>query len=287
MQTKPTLPTPPERIRLSRWERRLPHHYVLAATPDARSLDVDIEIKTTDTNLKRSTKALIDSGATGLFIDEEYVHTNGITTRPLQQQIPVYNVDGTPNEAGSISQVADLVLRYDSHSERALFAVTRLGKQNIILGFTWLRDHNPEIDWQTKEVKMTRCPPRCNTCRLDTKAKQRANRMVADHIAKCRAGAFPTLAEDDGDGDEPLRPNCRATVEDEEDEGDPYLGARPFSSDLPADDEDVEIEEGDRIFVVNIHPSDEVHHSLHAVSTVSQRLAEAHSKNSNSSSFRD
>jgi len=25
----------------------------------------------------------------------------------------------------------------------------------------WLRRHNPEIDWKTGEVKMTRCPDKC------------------------------------------------------------------------------------------------------------------------------
>jgi len=29
------------------------------------------------------------------------------------------------------------------------------------LGIPWLRHHNPEIDWKTGEVKMTRCPEEC------------------------------------------------------------------------------------------------------------------------------
>ena len=31
----------------------------------------------------------------------------------------------------------------------------------MILGISWLRCHNPEIDWRTGEVKMTRCPEEC------------------------------------------------------------------------------------------------------------------------------
>ena len=34
-------------------------------------------------------------------------------------------------------------------------------KWNIILGILWLAHHNPEIDWRTGEVKMTRCPEEC------------------------------------------------------------------------------------------------------------------------------
>ena len=28
----------------------------------------------------------------------------------------------------------------------------------VILGMPWLACHNPEIDWKTGEVKITRCP---------------------------------------------------------------------------------------------------------------------------------
>ena len=34
-------------------------------------------------------------------------------------------------------------------------------KWMVILGMPWLACHNPEIDWRTGEVKMTRCPEEC------------------------------------------------------------------------------------------------------------------------------
>ncbi|KAF8801796.1 hypothetical protein BYT27DRAFT_7114168, partial [Phlegmacium glaucopus] len=39
--------------------------------------------------------------------------------------------------------------------ERTLFAVTGLGKQNMILGHSWLQMHSPEINWVTREIKMS------------------------------------------------------------------------------------------------------------------------------------
>ena len=87
------------------------------------------------------------------------VRTKGINTRSISRPIPVYNVDGSPNEAGQISEVVDVVLHYKTHSERTLLAVSSLGKQNMILGYTWLKDHNLEVNWQTGEVQMNRCPP--------------------------------------------------------------------------------------------------------------------------------
>ncbi len=45
---------------------------------------------------------------------------------------------------------------YYGHSEHILLAVIQLGKQSMILGFTWLDKHNPEIDFCARTVKMTR-----------------------------------------------------------------------------------------------------------------------------------
>ena len=48
-----------------------------------------------------------------------------------------------------------MILWVDGHTKRTVFAVANLGKQDLILGFTWLEEHNPEIDWQTCKVKMS------------------------------------------------------------------------------------------------------------------------------------
>ena len=129
------------------------------------SIVLPIEISTTDTSEIHSVKALLDSGAISRFIDKDFVHTKDITTWSISHSIPVYNVDGSPNKAGQISKVVDVVLRYKTHSKRTLLAVSSLGRQSMILGYTWLKDHNPEVDWQTGEVQMNCCPPRCEGCR--------------------------------------------------------------------------------------------------------------------------
>ncbi|KAI9063902.1 hypothetical protein FKP32DRAFT_1538763, partial [Trametes sanguinea] len=36
-----------------------------------------------------------------------------------------------------------------------------LGKKDMILGYTYLRRHNPEIDWERGEWRFTRCPESC------------------------------------------------------------------------------------------------------------------------------
>ena len=82
----------------------------------------------------------------------------------LRKTILVFNVDGTRNEAGSITEVVNTILHFEDHTERTTFAVTSLGSQALIPGYTWLAEHNPEIDWQIHKVKMSHCPTKCQTC---------------------------------------------------------------------------------------------------------------------------
>ena len=134
------LPSAPDRKTLpqrSKWEKRLPRQ-LSTNTLDAcgTSIILPIEISTTDTSEVHSVKVLLNSGATGNFIDKDFVRTKGISTRNISRPIPVFNVDGSPNEAGQISEVVDVVLRYKTHSKRMLLAVSNLGKQSMILSYT-------------------------------------------------------------------------------------------------------------------------------------------------------
>jgi len=149
-------------LRKPKWEKRLPKLLSISAL-DAQgtSLLLPVEIGTMDTSELHSVKALLDCEATRSFIDRDFVHSKGMNTQTLSRNIPVFNVDGSPNEARQISEVVDMVLQYKTHSERMLLAVSGLGKQNLILDYDWLKDHNPKIDWEKGEVEMTCCPLRC------------------------------------------------------------------------------------------------------------------------------
>jgi hypothetical protein len=50
-----------------------------------------------------NTNALIDCGAEGTFIDQNFVQTNRIPVTRLKKPIEVFNVDGTPNKRGEIT----------------------------------------------------------------------------------------------------------------------------------------------------------------------------------------
>jgi len=207
------------------------------------SIILPIEIGTTDTSEVHSVKALLDSGATGNFIDKDFVRTKGISTWNISCPIPVFNVDSSPNEAGQISEVVDVVLRYKTHSERMLLAISNLGKQSMILSYTWLKDHNLEVNWQTGEVQMNRCPPWYEGCRAIRKERASRRKVEARAINVCQSGPPPEYAEDSEENETPLQ-IC-----------------------------EVEYEQGDRLFMMRILPEPAAK-DLRATSTISQKLVE-------------
>ena len=106
-------------------------------------------------------KALLDSGAIGLFMSKKCTERGGFKLIKLGKPIIVQNVDGTENSGGSITHEVEVNLYFKGHVERVRMDVCDLGKTEVILGMLWLQAHNPEINWEKREVKMTKCPPIC------------------------------------------------------------------------------------------------------------------------------
>jgi len=104
-------------------------------------------------------KALLDSGATGLFIDTTFTKEKGFKMEKLKKPLLVRNVDGTTNAGGAITHQVKCNMFFKGHVERARMDICNLEKTELILEMPWLAAHNPEIDWEKGEVKMMRCPP--------------------------------------------------------------------------------------------------------------------------------
>jgi len=106
-------------------------------------------------------KALLDSSATEMFMDKKMTAKHGFRLQKLERPVVVRNVDGTNNSGGAIIHQVEVNVYYKSHVKRMRMDVCDLGKTDVILGILWLQAHNPEINWETEEVKMMRCPPLC------------------------------------------------------------------------------------------------------------------------------
>jgi hypothetical protein len=108
-------------------------------------------------NLKTAeTKALIDSGTKGKFVDSSLVNWKQV--HRLKKNIPVQNVDGTHNKAGDVRYKTKIRYNIDEKQFEDWFYVMKLGEQRLILGLLWLQWTNPSIDWSTGTVSFPEEP---------------------------------------------------------------------------------------------------------------------------------
>ena len=102
-------------------------------------------VKVTDchdgtTKIDTQTKALIDSGAEGEFIDQNYAKSLGTDNIQLEKPIPILNVNGTQNKQGTITHYMELNMSISNSTWKQCFYITGLGKQKMIFSFTWLKE---------------------------------------------------------------------------------------------------------------------------------------------------
>jgi len=126
-----------------------------------REVTVKIGLERIDTQEGITVEALLDSGATELVMSLEFARKQGFKLKKLDRPIYVRNVDSSLNKKGPIKHTVEVKIYYQGHRERTEIDVIGGQKWTVILGMSWLAHHNPEINWKTGEVKITRCPEEC------------------------------------------------------------------------------------------------------------------------------
>jgi len=122
-----------------------------------REVWMTIGVEKLDIYKSVTVKALLDSSAIGIFMDKRMAARHGFKLQKLDRLIMVRNMNRTNNSREAIIYQVECNIYYKGHVERMRMDVCDLGKTEIILGMPWLAAHNPEINWETGEVKMTRC----------------------------------------------------------------------------------------------------------------------------------
>ena len=79
-------------------------------------------------------RALLDSGAIGLFMDMTFAQEKGFKMEKLKKPLLVRNVDGTVNVEGAIMCQVECNMFFKGHVERARIDVCNLGKTEVVLG---------------------------------------------------------------------------------------------------------------------------------------------------------
>jgi len=126
-----------------------------------REVTVKIGLERIDTQEGVTVEALLDSGATGLVMSSEFAKKQVFKLKKLERPVNVRNVDGSFNKEGPIENTVEVNIYYQGHRERTEIDIISGQKWTVILGMPWLARYNSEIDWRTREVKMTRCLEEC------------------------------------------------------------------------------------------------------------------------------
>jgi len=103
-----------------------------------RELWLNIGIEKINTYEGIMVKALLDSGAIGMFMDKRTAAKHGFRLQKLKRPIAVRNIDGMNNSGGAIIHQVEVNIYYKGYVERIRMNMCDLGKIEVILGIPWL-----------------------------------------------------------------------------------------------------------------------------------------------------
>ena len=70
----------------------------------------------------------------------------------------LFNVNGTPNKAGSLKYYTNLVIRIGSKQTCLRYFLTNLGGNQVLLGYPWFASAQPKIDWAKGWINYNQLP---------------------------------------------------------------------------------------------------------------------------------
>mmetsp|Transcript_27406 Transcript_27406/g.59945 ORF Transcript_27406/g.59945 Transcript_27406/m.59945 type:complete len:330 (+) Transcript_27406:331-1320(+) len=95
---------------------------------------------------------VVDSGSTGDFISDDFVHKHDMSTMQYSAPNPVRLADGTVRHSAGVLLNAELSV-LPIHETVPLRQIKLHGVDGV-LGKPWLTRHNPAINWQTHETRI-------------------------------------------------------------------------------------------------------------------------------------
>ena len=104
-------------------------------------------------------RVMIDSGANRSYASLRLGQLLSSKRQDKKDPYPLTMADGSPvdHDGGWVrKELQEVNLQIGNHHETVSLDITNL-KYDIVLGMTWLQRHNPNIDWDTKELEFPKC----------------------------------------------------------------------------------------------------------------------------------
>ena len=99
------------RVALTSTSPTLDIYSVVTAQIVSKSMQISILIKSDNEKESVETLSLIDSGAGGEFIDQNYARKSSFKIQKLDKPLQALNVDGTKNKQGMITSFVELTVK--------------------------------------------------------------------------------------------------------------------------------------------------------------------------------
>ena len=105
-------------------------------------------------------KTLLDTGASSPFISSNFVRTHNLPRIKLSYAKTMRMANGSPVE---ITEAVNLIQRIGTHTDQCLHYITPIHNYDIVLGMSWLEEHNPDIDFSSRTINFNKhaCLAQC------------------------------------------------------------------------------------------------------------------------------
>jgi hypothetical protein len=115
-----------------------------------RSMRIPVSICTS--YFMANKRALVDSGATDIFMNATFANKMGLGLRQLPMPKKIYNIDNTTNKSGEITHYLDLDVFAKGIHKEMCFLITDIRSEDILLGYPWLASFEPRFNWRSAVI---------------------------------------------------------------------------------------------------------------------------------------
>jgi len=125
--------------------------------PHTRSIHVRVRLEWSHNQERLNGEALLllDSGSTGAVLSSDWVKNAHVPCVRRKELTPILDASGNHIPGSGLHYTTTVDMYIGDHMNKMRFEVADMpaGKVNGYLPMSWLKDHNPDINWEKGSLK--------------------------------------------------------------------------------------------------------------------------------------
>jgi len=147
--------------------------------PHTRSIHVRVRLEWSHNQERLSGEALLllDSGSTSAVLSSDWVKEAQVPCVRRKDPTPITDASGNYIPGSALHYTTTVDMYIGDHKNKILFEVADIppGKVNGYLPMSWLKDHNPDINWEKSSLKW-----RSEYCKAHCLRKERRIEFITE-----------------------------------------------------------------------------------------------------------